>query len=83
MPASVTSPMSVLVPPMSNVISRPRPTSRPAHCAPSTPAAGPESISVTGRSAASATLATPPLERITSRSARTPRSARPSVSRSR
>ena len=79
MPASVTRPMSALVPPMSKEISRRRPARAPAHCAPSTPAAGPESISVTGRSAASATLATPPLERITSRSASTPCSFSPSV----
>ena len=60
---------------MSKVISRRRPASAPAHCPPRMPAAGPDSRSVTGRSAALRTLARPPLEIITCRSERTPSSA--------
>ena len=71
-PASVAIAMSAEVPPMSKVTRRRRPTSAPAQLAPSTPAAGPDSMRVTGRSAASATLATPPLERMTRISAATP-----------
>ena len=71
-PCSVTIPMSADVPPMSNVISRRRSASAPAHCPPRTPAAGPDSSRVTGRSAALCTLARPPLDIITWRSRRTP-----------
>ena len=71
-PSSVTIPMSAEVPPMSNVISRVRSASAPAHWPPRMPAAGPESRSVTGRSAAAWTLATPPLDIITCRSPCTP-----------
>ncbi len=83
MPLSVTIPMSADVPPMSNVISRSRPASAPAHWPPRMPAAGPESSSVTGRSAAACTLATPPLDIITCRSPSMPSPASAVASRSR
>ena len=82
-PRSVTMPMSAEVPPMSNVISRARPESSPAQTPPRMPAAGPESSSVTGFSAAADAVATPPLDIITCSSPGTPSSRSEAASCSR
>ena len=68
---------------MSKVISRRRPESAPAHWPPRMPAAGPDSSSVTGRSAALRALATPPLDIITCRSPAAPSPSRAPARRSR
>ena len=74
-----TTPMSALVPPTSKVMRSAvgQPASAAAAAAPATPAAGPDSSEVTGRSAMVASSSIPPFEREPRAGVRTPRSAMP------
>lgn len=76
-----TTAMSAMVPPMSRVTSSRRPASSPTRDAASTPAAGPESIVLTGFRAASRSGSVPPLDWVTVTGALIPRLRSPSSSR--
>jgi hypothetical protein len=74
---SSTSEALAVVPPMSNVISRSRPIRRASAWAPTTPAAGPDSMMCMGLAAAAASVIRPPLDCMISSGARAPIASRP------
>ena len=68
---SSTSEALAVVPPMSNVISLPIPICRRSSWAPTTPAAGPDSMMCIGRAAAAVSVISPPLDCMISSGPRT------------
>ena len=73
----------VVVPPMSSVMTFRYPRSFATRCAATTPAAGPDSMIVTGRAAAEGALINPPFDCMTRSGARTSHFASDPRSRSR
>ena len=66
---SSTTEALVVVPPISRLMTLARPSRRASAAAPITPAAGPDSISWTGRARARAAVMTPPFDCIVSKDA--------------
>jgi hypothetical protein len=73
MPCSTMAHLAV-VPPMSNEISRSRPSTPASAAQPTAPAAGPDSIVCTGLARAASTENAPPLDCVISSRPRKPRS---------
>ncbi len=80
-PPSITDAFAV-VPPMSKVIASGRSSRAASACAAMTPAAGPDSISCTGRLRATVLVSSPPADCMMSSGAVTPAPARPRSSAS-
>ena len=74
---SSTSEALAVVPPMSKVISLSKPMRRASAWAPTTPAAGPDSMMCIGRAAAASAVIRPPLDCMISSGPRTPMPSRP------
>ena len=85
-PARWTTPSSTIdalavVPPMSKVMSFGRPMRRASACAPTTPAAGPDSMMCIGLAAAASSVISPPFDCMISSGARTPMSVQAGAQR--